>query len=115
MMAMQYENVGLGALWPLIETALLAPGQERWLDSPPEPLVRLANGGARIAMLDDEAWANCGLAPAQDAHNQERLGLAFDRFQARQRQIAALLEAHGIATTFDHCPAGKDPHAVLRL
>ena len=113
MMAMQYENVGLGALWPLIETALLAPGQEQWLDAPPEPLVRLANGEARIAMFDDEGWADCGLAPAQAGHDQERLGLAFDRFQMRQRQIAALLEAHGIATTFDHCPAGKDARSIL--
>jgi len=114
MMAMQYENVGLGALWPLIETALLAPGQERWLDAPPEPLVRLANGEARIAMFDDEGWADSGLAPAQAGHDQARLGLAFDRFQMRQRQIAALLEAHGIATTFDHCPAGRDARAILR-
>jgi hypothetical protein len=112
MMAMQYENVGLGALWPLIETALLAPGQERWLDAPPEPLVRLVDGQARIALLDDEAWVGSALAPA----DRDTLGLqrAFDRFQMRQRQIAALLEAHGIATTFDHCPAGQDAHAVLR-
>lgn len=113
MMAMQYENVGLGALWPLIETALLAPEQERWLDAPPEPLVRLFNGQARIAMLDDEAWASSGLAPAQAGHDEERLSLAFDRFQMRQRQIAALLEAHGIAATFDHCPAGQDARAIL--
>ena len=114
MMAMQYENVGLGALWPLIETALLQPGQEQWLDAPPEPLVRLADGEARIAMFDDEAWAGCGLAPAEAAHNPDRLGRAFDRFQMRQRQIAALLEAHGIGTTFDYCPAGRDPRTVLR-
>ena len=114
MMAMQYENVGLGALWPLIESALLAPGQEQWLDAPPEPLVRLINGEARIAMFDDEGWADSGLAPEQAGHDQARLGLAFDRFQMRQRQIAALLEAHGIATTFDHCPAGRDAHAILR-
>jgi hypothetical protein len=64
-------------------------------------------------MFDDEGWADCGLAPAQAGHDQERLGLAFDRFQMRQRQIAALLEAHGIATTFDHCPAGKDARSIL--
>lgn len=114
MMAMQYENVGLGALWPLIEAALLAPGQEQWLDAPPEPLVRLVNGAARIAMLDGEAWAGSGLAPSRGSHDQERLGRAFDQFQMRQRQIAALLEAHGIVTTFDHCPTGQDPRAILR-
>jgi hypothetical protein len=25
-----------------------------------------------------------------------------------------VLEAHGIGTTYDHCPAGQDPRAVLR-
>jgi hypothetical protein len=32
----------------------------------------------------------------------------------RQRQIAALLEAHGIPTTYDYCPPGQDPRQVLR-
>lgn len=114
MMAMQYDNVGLGALWPLIEAALLAPGQEQWLDAPPEPLVRLVDGQARIAMLDDEAWAGSGLAPGWGEHDQQQLSRAFDRFQMRQRQIAALLQAHGIAITFDHCPVGKDARAILR-
>jgi hypothetical protein len=112
MTAMQYDNVGLGALWPLIETALLDPGSEHWLDAPPEPLVRLVAGEARIAMLDDEAWASSALAPAAAA-DQPTLARAFDHFQRRQRQIAAVLQAHGIATTFDHCPAGKDPRAIL--
>jgi hypothetical protein len=31
----------------------------------------------------------------------------------RQRQCAAVLEAHGIPVTFDHCPVGQDPRAVL--
>lgn len=114
MMALQYENVGLGSLWPLIETALLAPDSEHWLDAPPEPLVRLVDGQARIAMLDDEAWAGSGLAPMQAERDQPALSRAFDRFQMRQRQIAAVLEAHGIATTYDHCPAGADPRAILR-
>jgi len=114
MMALQYENVGLGALWPLIETALLAPGAEHWLDAPPEPLVRLVDGSARIALLDDEAWAGSALAPARTGHDETKLSRGFDRFQMRLRQIAALLEAHGIATTFDHCPAGQDARAILR-
>jgi hypothetical protein len=113
MMAMQYDNVGLGAVWPLIEAALLTPGQEQWLDSPPEPLVRLSDGAARIAMMDDEAWAASKLAPTQGARDQQRLSRGFDRFQMRQRQIAALLEAHGIATTFDHCAAGQDAREIL--
>ncbi len=114
MMAMQYDHVGLGALWPLIEAALLAPEQEQWLDAPPEPLVRLVGGQARIAMFDDEAWIHSGLAPDEDDRDQQRLCRAFDQFQMRQRQIAALLEAHGIDTTFDHCPPGQDARAILR-
>ena len=114
MMALQYENVGLGALWPLIETALLAPGAEHWLDAPPEPLVRLVDGSARIALLDDEAWAGSDLAPTRGDQDEKKMSRGFDRFQMRLRQIAALLEAHGIATTFDHCPAGQDARAILR-
>jgi len=112
MMAMQYEHAGLGAAWPLIETALMAPEEEHWLDAPPEPLVRLAGGQARIALFDDEGWAASGFVPA-GARDAGRLGRDFDRFQMRQRQLAALFEAHGIAATFDYCPAGSDPRVVL--
>jgi hypothetical protein len=112
MMALQYEHAGLAAVWPLIETALLAGERETWLDAPPEPLIRLAAGQARIALFDDDAWNAQGYAPPDaDAMKLER---AFERFQMRQRQIAALLEAHGIAVTFDHCPAGQDARAILR-
>ena len=112
MIAMQYENVGLGALWPVLETALLSPGQECWLDQPPEPMVRLVDGQARIAMLDDDAWL--ALQP-EELRNAEsaRIERRFIRFQMRQRQIAALLEAHGIPVTFDHCPSGLDPRSML--
>ena len=113
LMAMQYEHAGLGAAWPLIETALMAPREEHWLDAPPEPLVRYANGEARIALLDDEGWAAAGFAPA-GMREDARLQRAFDRFQMRQRQLAALFEAHGIPATFDHGPAGGDPRVVLR-
>ena len=113
MMAMQYEHAGLAAAWPLLETALMAPGEEYWLDAPPEPLVRYAGGEARIALFDDESWLAAGFAPDR-TRDAERLGRDFDRFQMRQRQLAALFEAHGIATLFEHCPAGGDPRALLR-
>lgn len=112
LMAMQYDHAGLGAAWPLIETALLAPGEEHWLDAPPEPLVRLSAGEARFALFDDEGWAASGLAPA-GAREAARMGRDFDRFQMRQRQIAALLQAHGLAVRFDHCAAGRDPRQLL--
>jgi hypothetical protein len=111
MMAMQYDHAGLGPLWPLVEAALLAPASEQWLDAPPEPLARYANGEVRIAMLDADAWAEGGFAPA--GADAAALGRAFERFQMRQRQCAAVLEAHGIPVTFDHCPVGQDPRAVL--
>ena len=38
MMAMQYEHAGLKNVWPLIETALLAPNESCWCDVMPEPL-----------------------------------------------------------------------------
>jgi len=111
MMAMQYEHVGLAPLWPLLETALLDPGAEQWLDAPPEPLARYAEGGVRMALLDIDAWAEGGFAPADT--DAARLSRAFERFQVRQRQLAAVLEAHGVPVTFDHCPAGQDPRQVL--
>jgi len=112
MMAMQYEHAGLGSAWPLLETALMAPAEECWLDAPPEPLVRYAGGEARFALFDDESWLAAGFAPDR-SRDAEKLGRDFDRFQMRQRQLAALFEAHGIATLFEHCPAGSDPRASL--
>ena len=117
MIAMQYDHAGLAPLWPLIEVALLAPTGEQWLDAPPEPLARYADGGVRIAMLDADAWAEHGFAPAAADGTRDgdaaRLTRAFERFQMRQRQFAAVLGAHGIPVVFDHCPAGRDPRAVL--
>lgn len=113
LMAMQYEHAGLAPLWPLIEAALLSAKDEVWLDAPPEPLARYSEGGVRIALLDSEAWRNGGFAPASAGEDADKLERAFEHFEARKRQIAAVLEAHGIPVTFDHCPAGKDPHATL--
>src|SRR5690606_41727826 len=56
MTALQYEHAGLAALWPLLETALLQPDGEAWLDQPPEPLLHYADGAARIALFSPAAW-----------------------------------------------------------
>ncbi|WP_227978054.1 hypothetical protein [Arenimonas daejeonensis] len=111
MMALQYEHAGLAPLWPLVEAALLAPDSEQWLDTPPEPLLRYHAGEVRIALLDAEAWAEGGFAPTPADPGQ--LTRAFERFQMRQRQLAAVLDAHGIPVTYDHCPAGRDPRKIL--
>ncbi len=115
MIAMQYEHVGLKRLWPLIETALLAPQREAWLDASPEPLLRYADGIVRIAQFDFDAWRR------HDALERDRSGAADDEarrrytyFQARQRQYRVVLQAHGIDTTLIPCSMQQDPHQRLR-
>jgi len=104
MMALQYEHAGIGALWPILETALLAPNGEQWLDAPPEPLLHYAGGEARIALFSPAAWRARYAPDANDGG--DRLERRFEQFQARQRQFAAVLGAHGVAVTFAHCPQG---------
>ncbi|WP_374382288.1 hypothetical protein [Thermomonas sp.] len=105
MTALQYENAGLAPLWTLLEAALLEPDAEAWLDSAPEPLARYGDGEVRIALMDPVAW-HARNAPAEaDAARLER---GFALFQARQRQFAAVLGAHGIDVNFVHCADGKD-------
>lgn len=112
MMAMQYQHAGIGALWPIVEAALFGDENEVLLDAPPEPLVRYAGGRARIALLDADAWALGGFAP--EGGDADRLEWLFERFGARQRQIAAVLGSHGIEVSYDHCPVGRDARAILR-
>lgn len=104
MMAMQYEHAGLAPLWPLLEAALLAPAHHECLDAPPEPLVRYAGGEAHIALFAPDAWRARYANGADDGAQLER---RFAQFQARQRQFAAVLEAHGVPVTFDHCNRGE--------
>ena len=112
-MAMQYQNQGLQRLWPIIETALLAPDSEDWLDEPPEPLLRYSSGEVQIALLDPVVWQQRHAGHVRgDAARLER---AYEYFQARQRQIAAVLEAHGIPVTFAYCSAMADARESLRL
>ena len=111
LMALQYEHAGLAPLWPVVEVALLAPEAEEWLDAAPEPLVHYAGREARIALFSPQAWrARYAAAESPDGDRLER---GFALFQARQRQFAAVLEAHGIAVTFVHCDLGADSRAEL--
>lgn len=110
MTALQYRNQGLEPLWDLLETALLAPEAEAWLDAPPEPLLRHVHGEVRIAMLAAEDWRRrCAGAEA----DQARLTRGFAMYEARQRQFGAVLQAHGVPLVFAHVPAGEDPVAAL--
>lgn len=114
MMALQYEHAGLAALWPLLETALLQPEGEEWLDAPPEPLVRYAEGEARVALFSPAAW-HARYAPDTPCDSDEcrdQLNRRYQHFEARLRQIAAVLGAHGVPVTFVHCEDG-DARAQL--
>ena len=110
MSAMQYANVGLDPLWTLLETALLEPDAEAWLDAGQEPLARYADGEVRIALFDPSAWSTRYAASVKDEAKLER---GFAMFQARQRQFAAVLEAHGVPVQFVHCAETADPRVEL--
>jgi hypothetical protein len=99
--AMQYEHAGLAPLWPLLETALLSPGREAWLDAPPEPLLHYNDREARIALFSPDTW-RARYRP-KDERDITQLEHAFTHFEARQRQFAAVLQAHGVPVMFTHC------------
>lgn len=109
MMAMQYANLGLAPLWRVIETALFSPDAATEIDAPPEPLLRYDAGEARIALFSPDAWRRRHAAHAADADvDPARLERRFEAFEARQRQYAAVLQAHGIDVTFAHCDDPAD-------
>ena len=110
MMSMQYDNQGLAALWPLIETAVMAPQAEEWLDAAPEPLLRYADGEVRMALFDPAGWCNFYNHGTGDC---ERLQGIYDQYLMRQRQMAAVLEAHGLPVLFVHCEPGQEPRELL--
>ena len=110
MMALQYRNVGLEPLWHLLETALLEPQAEAWLDAGPEPLARYADGEVRIALMDPCAWRARHAVDETDGAKLER---GFEHYQARQRQFAAVLDAHGVPVQFVHCADGADARTEL--
>lgn len=115
MTSIQYDHAGLAPLWPLLETALLRPGQQAWLDQPPEPLLHYTGGEARIAMFSPAAWHRRYAAEVavEDDAERARQHRRFQHFQARQRQMAAVLGAHGIAVQFVHCDRDADCRAAL--
>ena len=93
-----------GALINLLETALLEPAAESWLDAGPEPLAHFADGEVRIALFDPGAWHARYAPGAADCSALER---GFEYFQARQRQFAAVLEAHAVPVQYVHCADGN--------
>ncbi|PNR69040.1 hypothetical protein [Xanthomonas oryzae] len=110
MMSMQYDNQGLAPLWPLIEAALLAPHTEEWLEQAPEPVLRYIDGEVRIALFGPAGWCD---HYAHDRDNCERLRGVYEQFLSRQRQMAAVLEAHGLPVLYVHVEPGQDPRQAL--
>lgn len=102
MTGLQYRNAGLDPVWALLETILLAPDAETWLDTPPEPLVRYAEREARMALFTPAAW-RAYYADGETSHDSARLERAYEHFETRQRQIASILQAHGMPVVFVHC------------
>lgn len=114
MMAMQYDNQGLGALWSLVEAALLAPQAVEWLDAGPEPLLRLQGGEVRMALFDPPGWCHhYAAALGSNVGECERMEHVYEHFLVRQRQFAAVLEAHGIPLLYVHCNGRQDARALL--
>ncbi|WP_103074918.1 hypothetical protein [Solilutibacter silvestris] len=101
MTSMQYGHMGLDPLWPILEAALLAPGEDVMLDAPPEPLLRLHDGEVSITLFSPQEWGRRYAAGEQD---HDRLQRHMSQFEARQRQFAAVLEAHGIPVVYDYLP-----------
>jgi len=110
MMSMQYDNQGLAPLWPLLEAALLAPGSSEWLAEAPEPLLRYVDGEVRMALFDPAGWC---AHYRQDREDCERLKHVYEQYLARQRQMAAVLEAHGVPVLYVHIEPGQDARAAL--
>ena len=110
MMALQYRHVGLDALWPLLETALLAPEENAWLDAPPEPLLHYVDGTVRAANFDRSGWQR---RYAADELDPARIDRGFAHFQARQRQLTAVLKVHGLDVHVVPCAADQDPRGLL--
>ena len=110
MMSMQYDNQGLAALWPLLETALLAPQASEWLAEAPEPLLRYTGGEVRMALFDPAGWC---AHYRQDRADCDRLKPIYEQYLARQRQMAAVLEAHGVPVLYVHVEPGQDARAAL--
>jgi len=110
MMSMQYDNQGLAALWPLLEAALLAPQGSEWLADAPEPLLRYTGGEVRMALFDPAGWC---AHYRQDRADCDRLKPLYEQYLARQRQMAAVLEAHGVPVLYVHVEPGQDARAAL--
>lgn len=112
MIGLQYRNQGLEHIWHLLEAVLLAPDSEEWLDALPEPLVRYADREARMALFTPNAW-RARYATGLSDDDSVKLERGYEYFEARQRQLASILQAHGVPVTFVHCDERSDARTAL--
>jgi len=64
----------------------------------------------RMALFDPASWC---AHYAHDRQDCERLQRVYEHYLARQRQLAAVLEAHGMPVLYVHCEAGEDARQAL--
>jgi hypothetical protein len=72
--------------------------------------MRYADGAVRVAAFDRNGWQR---RYAADELDPARIDRGFAHFEARQRQLAAILKVHGLDVLSVPCPAGRDPRALL--
>ena len=62
--------------------------------------------------MDPCAWRARHAVDETDGAKLER---GFEHYQARQRQFAAVLDAHGVPVQFVHCADGADARTELSI
>ena len=96
-----------------IDNAQRAIATREWLDAAPEPLLQLSGSEVRMALFDPAGWC------AHYGHDHaagdacERLRPLYEHYLVRQRQLAAVLEAHGIDVLYVHVEPGIDARTAL--
>lgn len=106
--AMQLDHAGLGPVWSLLETALLAPADSQFARTEGGAAWRYGGGGLRGAGFGFDTWARgpgAALAPSARAEGFAETLLA-------QRRVAALLTAHGLPPAWVAADPGRDDDAL---
>jgi hypothetical protein len=110
MTAMQYQHVGLEAVWHLIEAALFGAPDAVFVEGVDLPPLLLTSAGeVCIGAHEFAAWCE-RFGAGLDA---DGLARRFGLWQARLRQIEAVLASHGIPT--QRVALGENDDAERRL
>ena len=109
MTAMQYEHAGIGALWPLIESALFDSSPDITLDAADLPPLRLH--GSQL-LLGELSPADLQRRVEQLFDDDGRRHAAVKRWPQRCAQIEAVLRAHGLAVQRVPLESGQTLEAI---